>query len=208
MKQKKTISISLLVLFPVTLLLINCASRQPIHPQEVLRLPDIDYSIYKRLTVLEFAPNPQVRKNKKISDIFEDELQKKGFDVVRMDEFNSVLEALELSRENLTDTEVLKKVGKKLEISSVIKGTVEEYEVKKKKGFILIPINGSTMLIDTTKYYCDISFTIEMIELQEGNKIWACSMSYNDKYKSPMKLMRKMIRECLSTFPIQSKGNQ
>ena len=81
--------------------------------------PDVDHEIYRRLAIVEFAPNPEVKKRKNITHVFEDELSKQGYDIVSMDEFNSVLEESGFSSDDLSDPEVLNRISEKLNISAI-----------------------------------------------------------------------------------------
>lgn len=201
MNTKTKILVLILLLFFVILTIVNCATKKPILPEKIFYRYDIDYDIYERMVVLEFTPNPQVKKGKNISDIFEDETRKNGYLVISINEFNSVLEDFGFSKENLTDPEVLKIVSEKLNISAVIKGIVNHYQVEKKKGTRVFIAAELPLIMVDTKYYCDISLNIDMIEVQEGNKIWSSSISCNKKKGNPEKVLRKMIRNCLKTIP-------
>jgi hypothetical protein len=179
--------------------LVFCAPKRPIIVEKVFSQPDVDYGLYQRLAIVEFTPNPQVKKRKNITDIFEDEFNKQGYDIVSADEFNSVLEESGFSREDLSDPEVLNRVSEKLNISAVIKGATDKYEVKEKDDIIPIMTEGVALLMQDKVYVCDIALTIEMIAAQEGNKLWSCSISCSKKKGKPEKLIRNMIRKCLNS---------
>jgi hypothetical protein len=166
--------------------------------EKVFSQPDVDYDLYERLAFVEFTPNPQVKKRKNITDIFEDEFNKQGYDIVSTEEFNSVLEEFGFSSEDLSDPEVLNRVSEKLNISAIIKGVTDKYEIKKKSDLIPISTGDVTFMLVDKVYICDISLTIEMIAAQEGNKVWSCSISCTKKKGKPEKLIKNMIRECLN----------
>jgi len=65
-------------LFIFLFMFVSCA-RRPIVLEDVYSKTNIDFNIYKRLAVIEFTPNIRVKKNKTITEIFEDEFQKQGY---------------------------------------------------------------------------------------------------------------------------------
>jgi hypothetical protein len=177
--------IKILILFCLLIFLIIflvvCAPKRPIVLDKVFSQPDVDYDLYQRLAIMEFTPNPQVKKRKNITDIFEDEFSKQGYDIVSTDEFNSVLKEFGFSSEDLSDPEVLNRVSEKLNISAVIKGVTDKYEIKKKSGFIPISTGDATFMLADKVYICDIALTVEMIAARERNKVWSCSISCSKK---------------------------
>jgi Zn-finger protein len=199
MNARIKILILVCLLIFLFIFLVVCAPKRPIVLDKVFSQPDVDYDLYERLAIVEFTPNPQVKKRKNITDIFEDEFNKQGYDIVSMDEFNSVLKEFGFSSEDLSDPDVLNRVSEKLNISAVIKGTTNKYEIKKKSDFIPISTGDVTFALVDKVYICDIALTVEMIAAQEGNKVWSCSMSCSKKKGKPEKLIRNMIRDCLNT---------
>jgi len=193
----KILTLVCLLIFLIIFLVV-CAPKRPIILDKVFSQPDVDYDLYERLAIVEFTPNPQVKKRKNITDIFEDEFKKQGYDIVSMEEFNSVLEEYGFSSEDLSDSEVLNRVSEKLNISAIIKGVTDKYEIKKKSGLIPISTGDVTFMLVDKVYICDIALTIEMIAAQEGNKIWSYSISCTKKKGRPEKLIRNMIRKCLN----------
>lgn len=187
-------------LFMFLLVFVACA-RRPVVLENVYSKTNIDFNTYKRLAVIEFTPNIIVKKNKTITDIFEDEFQKQGYDVIRADEVSSVLEDFGFSREDLTNPEILNKMSEKLDIKAVIRGEVQEYEVEKKDEYIPIWVSDALIDFGGKIYLCDINLMIEMIESQEGKKVWSCSISCRKKKGKPERLIRNMIRNSLSTIP-------
>ena len=197
MNPRIKILILIYLLIFLIIFLVVCAPKRPIIVDRIFSQPDVDYGLYQRLAIVEFNPNPQVKKRKNITDIFEDEFNKQGYDIVSADEFNSVLEESGFSSEDLSDPEVLNRVSEKLNISAVIKGATDKYEIKEKDDIIPIMTEGVTLLMQDKVYVCDIALTIEMIAAQEGKKVWSCSISCSKKKGKPEKLIRNMIRKCL-----------
>ncbi len=187
-------------LFMFLFMFVVCA-RRPIVLEDVYSKTDIDFNTYKRLAVIEFTPNIRVRKDKTITDIFEDEFQKQGYDVVSADKVSSVLEDFGLSREDLSNPEILNKVSQKLHVKAVIRGELQEYEVEEKDEFVPIFVSDALINFGGRIYLCDIDLTIEMIEGQRGKKVWSCSISCSKKKGRPGRLIRNMIRDSLSTIP-------
>lgn len=195
--------IKILILFCLLIFLIIflvvCAPKRPIIEDKVFYQTDVDYDLYQRLAIMEFTPNPQVKKRKNITDVFEDEFRKQGYDIVSADKLHSVLEELGFSSEDLSDPVVLNQVSKKLNISAIIQGVTDKYEIKKKDNIIPIITEDVTLLMQDKVYICDIALNVEMIETQEGNKVWSCSISCSHKKGKPEKLIRNMIRKCINT---------
>lgn len=197
-KRIKTLIFTCLIMF--LFMFVDCA-RRPIVLEDVYSKTNIDFNTYKRLAVIEFTPNIRVKKNKTITDIFEDEFQKQGYDVISADEVSSVLEDFGFSREDLSNPDVLNKVSEKLDIKAVIRGEVQEYEVEKKDEYIPIWVSDALIDFGGKIYFCDINLMVEMIESQEGKKVWSCSISCSEKKGKPERLIRSMIRNSLSTIP-------
>lgn len=199
MNARIKILILVCLLIFLIIFLVVCAPKHPIVLDKVFSQPDVDYDLYQRLAIMEFTPNPQVKKRKNITDIFEDEFRKQGYDIVSTDEFNSVLKEFGFSSEDLSDPEVLNRVSEKLSLSAIIKGMTDKYEIKKKSDLIPIMTENVTLLMPDRVYVCDITLTVEMIAAQKGDKVWSCSMSCSKKKGKPEKLIRNMIRKCLNT---------
>ena len=178
-----------------------CAPRRPIILEKGFSQPDIDFKTYKKLAISEFIPNPQVRKRKKLSDLVEDEFRKKGYGVVGKDKFNSILEECGHSREDLSNPDVLKKVREKLHITAIIRGELQEYDIKEKKDYTFFIWEYGASTVVSNNYICNISLILEMLEVQKGNKVWSCLVSCNQKKGNPEKLIRNMIRSSFNTIP-------
>ena len=176
-------------------------TRHPIILESVYAKPDVDFNNYKRLAIVEFAPNTIVKKERTITHIFEDEFQKQGFDIVRADEVHSVLKNFGFSREDLLNPEILNDVSEKLHVKAVIRGEVKEFEVKKKDEYVPIAVPNGIIDVGGKIYICDISLMVEIRDSQEGKTIWTCSMSCSKKKGKPERLIRNMIRDSLSTIP-------
>ncbi len=175
--------------------------KHPIILENVFTQSNANFKMYKRLAVAEFTPNPLVKKAKKITDVFEDEFRKKGYDVVGVDKVNSVLKDFGFSGEDLSNPEVMKKVCKRLDAEAIFRGAVPRYEVKKRNEYFPVPAGDVMVIVGGKVYYCDISLMIEMLEAQEGNKMWSCSISCSKKKGKPEKLVKTMIRSSLNTIP-------
>ena len=197
-KRIKTLIFACLIMF--LFMFVDCA-RRPIVLENVYSKTNIDFNTYKRLAVIEFTPNIRVKKNKTITDIFEDEFQKQGYDVISADEVRSVLGDFGFSREDLLNPEILNKVSEKLHVKAVIRGEVQEYEVEKKDEYVPIFVSDALIDFGGKIYLCDIDLMIEMIEGQGGQKVWSCSISCRKKKGRPERLIRNMIRNSLSTIP-------
>lgn len=196
-RTKILICVCLLIFF---FMFIVCA-RHPIVLESVYAKPDVDFNNYKRLAIVEFAPNTIVKKERTITHIFEDEFQKQGFDIVRADEVHSILKNFGFSREDLSNPEILNDVSEKLHVKAVMRGEVKEYEVKKKDEYVPIAVPNGIIDVGGKIYICDISLMVEIRDGQEGKTIWSCSISCSKKKGKPERLIRNMIRDSLSTLP-------
>lgn len=181
------------------LIFITCTKR-PILLESVYAKPDVDFNNYRRLAIVEFAPDKKVKKERTITHIFEDEFQKQGFDIVGADEVNSVLKNFGFSREDLLNPEILKDVSDKLHVRAVLRGEIKEYEVKKKDEYIPIAFPGGIIDAGGKINICDISLMVEMRDSREGKTIWTCSMSCSKKKGKPERLIRNMIRGSLGAI--------
>ena len=189
----------LVSLFIFLMILVACA-RHPIILEDVFAHPEANFKKYKRLAIAEFTPNPLVKKDKNITDLFEDEFHKRGYDVVGADEFNSVLEDLEFCGGELSDPEIIKKVCQKLNAEAVIRGEVKEYGIKKKDEYIPVATPDIIINVGGKVYVCDIHLILEMLDAHQGNRVWSCSISCSKKKGKPEKLIRNMIRNCLNAM--------
>jgi hypothetical protein len=179
---------------------VDCA-RRPIILGKVFTQPNTDFKMYKRLAVTEFTPDPFVKKDKNLTCMFEEEFRKNGYDVVGMDKFNLVLEEYGYSNEDLSGTEALNRITERLDISAIIKGTVNKYEVEEEKGYMSTFMTEYGIIRPYEMIYnCDISFSIEMIEAKYGKKVWTCSVLGKRKTKKPEAFVMDMIRNCLNTI--------
>ncbi len=199
MNPRIKILILVCLLIFLIMFLVLCAPKRSIILDKFLSQPDVDYNLYQRLAIVEFTPNPQVKKRKNITDVFEDEFRKQGYDIVSRDEFNSVLEEFGFSSEDLSDPEALNRVSEKLNISAIIQGVTNKYDIKKKNETFPIITEDVTLVMVDKVYICDIALTVEMIAAEEGNKVWSCSISCSQKKGKPEKLIRNMIRKCLNS---------
>jgi hypothetical protein len=175
-------------------------TRHPIILENVYAKPDVDFNTYRRLAIVEFAPDTIVKKERTITHIFEDEFQKQGFDIIGADEVHSVLKNSGFSREDLLNPEILNNVSEKLHVKAFVRGEVKEYKVKKKDEYVPIAFPGGIIDVGGKIYFCDISLRVEMKDSREGKTIWTCSMSCNKKKGKPERLIRNMIRDSLRTI--------
>ena len=195
-RKKLLICVCLSIFF---LMFIVC-TRRPIILESVYAEPDVDINNYRRLAILEFAPDTIVKKERTITRIFEDEFQKLGFDIVGADEVHSALKNFGYSRQDLLNPENLNDVSEKLQVQAVLRGEVKEYEVKKKDEYVPIAFPGGIIDAGGKINICDISLMVEMRDGREGKTIWTCSMSCSKKKGKPERLIRNMIRVSLSTI--------
>jgi len=104
-------------------LMLNCASSKQIHPQDVYLHPNADFSKYKRLAILlDFNQLPEERREGTLYYLLKEELEKRGYDIL----------SRAFSIENLSDPKTLSYIRAALDISAIVKVTVDKYEFEKK----------------------------------------------------------------------------
>ena len=201
--MKHSIKIFCLAFFLIVhiFLFSNCAAKRPIILENVYTQPDIDFGNYKKIAIVGLTASLEIKNDDNVNVLVEDEFSKNGYDVVGMEELNSVLDEFEYSSEDLSNPDALKKIRDRLGVAAIIRGAVQKYEIKKTKDHMPFIIGEGIILIEETKYICDISLIIEMIETTEGNNVWSCSVSCSEKKGKPEKLIRNMIRDSLNTIP-------
>ena len=196
------LAFSLLSLFFLTL---NCVSSKQIHPQDVYIHPNADFSKYKRIAIfLDFNQLPEERREGILFILLKEELEKRGYDIL----------SNAFSVKNLSEPKKISDMRDELNISAIVKISVEKYEFKKKKQsaekfFSRDYSSDGTRKPDwyTTEYYfiyiLDFSLTLVMIETEQGNKVWSSSISCEKKEVegSRHEFIRQMINNCLRTIP-------
>jgi len=184
--------------------MLNCASSKQIHPQDVYLHPNADFSKYKRLAILlDFNQLPEERREGTLYYLLKEELEKRGYDIL----------SRAFSIENLSDPKTLSYIRAALDISAIVKVTVNKYEFEKKEKsaekFFSRMYKGSTRHPDwytreyVFVYILDFSLVLGMIEIEQGNRVWSCSISCEKKEVegSRHKFISQMIKDCLRTIP-------
>lgn len=180
---------------------------------DIFTNPEIHYSQYKKIAVLEFHQSIEIIPtglDKIFTELAEEELIKEGYDIVTSDKFDSLLERLIPSSEDLGEIEYFHLIKNKLNVSAIIKGSIDYFHVESKTKQVTardVTIRQEPDILhytsDIRSYISNISLNMHMIELQEGSIIWACSISFED-HKSDengRELSKKIIKRCLATIP-------
>jgi hypothetical protein len=193
-------------------LTLNCASSKQIQPRNVYLDPNAEFSKYKRQAIfLDLNQLPEGRRELSLYSVFEEELQKLGYDVLGRREFFSFLKSEGYAIEEMPDPRVLSDIRNELKISAIMKVTVNRYEFEEKEKRVtriekLEPLTMEPVLnriFVISEYTVDLSFVLDMIATAQGNQVWSCSISCEkekveeDRYK----LIREMIKKCLRTIP-------
>lgn len=212
----KPLALVYLLIFLIFMLL-NCASTKPILPQYVFSSPGIDFSKFKRIAIildpifldLEYLSEEEMYEN--INNFFEQELEKRGYDILSSSDLISFLENGGFSIKDLSNPEILHMIKNNLNISAIIKAAVKIYEYEPKTKRVehfhrVTPTSDSPKIYSTEDalvFMFDISLVLEMIEAQQGNNVWTCSISCDKKKVEgyPYKLIRKIIKNCVITIP-------
>ena len=190
------------LLLPLFFLMLNCASSKQIHPKNVYFHPTADFSKYKRIAIfLDFNQLPEERREGILFSFIKEELEKSGYDVL----------SKAYSIKNLSDLETLFKIRDKLNISAIVKYKVDRYDFKKEKKKSVEPfLSGivETLPVQSIQkekalFIFDFSMRLEMIEAQQGNEVWSCSLSCErQKVEGDRReLLRQMIKNCVRTIP-------
>jgi hypothetical protein len=169
-------------------MMLNCASSKQMQPRNVYLDPNADFSKYNRQAILlDLNQLPEERREFSLYSVFEEELQKLGYDVLGRREIFSFLKNEGFPIEEISDPRVLSDIRNKLKISAIMKVTVNRYEFEEKEKRVTRIERLEPLTIETA----------------QGNQVWSCSISCEkekveeDRYK----LIREMIKKCLRTIP-------
>jgi hypothetical protein len=170
--------------------------------------PDLDYSLYKTFAIPKFEKRHAVEDKavEKFTHFVMEELREKRYKVIPSQELDSFLSDNQLSNKDLEDSEALRKMRDSLSVNAVICGVVDQYEVRPE--ILADPITQVSIRMDTefdVFNICDVGLTIEMVDTKDGAVIWS-SFVYTQGGKikgNPDWLLRRMVKECLKTFPKQ-----
>jgi len=200
--------VSLVVLF-----IQDCAYRKTIFINDVFTNPKIDYGQYNKIAVLVFEQDIEIKErglHKTFTELTQKELIEEGYDIVMSDALDVLLNRLKLSRQDSVKIENAQRIKKEMNVSAIIKGDIDSYNIGRelKHGTVRsvgrqLDPNPMHDKADTRIYVANISLRMEMIELQEADTIWSCSISFKD-YKTDEngeELVKKIIKRCLDTLP-------
>jgi curli biogenesis system outer membrane secretion channel CsgG len=139
--------------------------------------PGTDFALYRKIAVLNFeCANTAI--GQEVSDIFAFSLRKKGYDVIDRSRIKAIIDEAMLSQSGLTDSNLtlLKLRG----ANSVLVGSVTRYDCEQSRMLIptrMGPIGGS-------KNLCQVSLSIKMLDVSNGDIIWATQGAYSGKGKN------------------------
>jgi hypothetical protein len=200
-------SIFIIVLFLNQSCLVSPYAWQIKVDQEYVK-PDLDYSLYKNLAVPKFNKRPPVEDEavEKFTHFVMEEFSEKGYKIVASQELGSFLSEKRLSKKDLEDSEALRKMRDFLGANALICGVVDQYEIRPE--ILADPITQVNIRMDTefdVFNICDVGLTIEMVDTEDGAVIWSSFVyTHGGKIKgNPEWLLRRMVKECLKTFPKQ-----
>jgi len=128
--------------------------------------------------------------HKTFTELLQKELIKEGYDIVTSDELDYLLDRLKLLREDSVKIENVQRIKNELNVSAIIKGYIGNYHIDRETKHGTVRTVGRQLdpnplhdKADTRIYISNISLRMEMIELEQGSKIWSCSISFKD-YKA------------------------
>lgn len=200
------------LLLPLLFLTLNCGSSKQVLPRNIYLGPDADFSKYKRQGIfLDLDQVPKGRKELNFYIEFKQELEKLGYDVLGGREFFSFLKIKGFSIEDISDPQVLSDIRHELKISAVMKITVTKYEFEEKEQRVerihkLEPLTLEPhvdRIYHVPEFIVDFSFVLDMIEMEQGQRVWSCSISCEKEKveENRYDLIRKMIKKCLKAIP-------
>jgi hypothetical protein len=161
-------------------MMLNCASSKQMQPRNVYLDPNADFSKYNRQAILlDLNQLPEERREFSLYSVFEEELQKLGYDVLGRREIFSFLKNEGFPIEEISDPRVLSDIRNKLKISAIMKVTVNRYEFEEKEKRVtrierLEPLTLKPhwdRIYVISEYTVDLSFVFDMIETAQGNQV-------------------------------------
>ena len=182
------------LLLPLFFLMLSCASSKQIHPQDVYFHPNADFSKYKKIAIFLFVNQlPEERREGILFSFLKEELEKRGYNVL----------SKPYSIENLSDLETLFRIRDELDISAIVKVTVDKYEFEERKKRIETRQGDFYKWEKVPIYILDFSLVLDMIETEHGDKVWSSSISCEKREveENRHKFIRQMIKNCLRTIP-------
>jgi len=198
----------LVLLFTTLMLLNSCRLPPPFAWRIVLdddySKPGIDYSLYKNLILLKFeAELLEDEIVEKITHLTAEEFKEKRYNIIKIQEINTLLEDSEFSIHDLWDSRVLRRIRNSLNIFAIIRGRVNRYWIETKIWADPMTLPDPRLAEYQVINICDISLTIEMIDTQDWNIIWSSSISCKEGKitGNTDRLVRRMIKECLKKIP-------
>lgn len=207
----------LVILFSsVTIILLNCGPKLVVPKAEnVFSQPNTDYEVFKKVAFfVDFTELPKTAHDDILLFITEDELRKLRYKVVSHSEFASFYNRNQFRKEDLYQAEKLSRIRDEFQVEAIFKGTMEEYNTVKREETPIfmdkttrspvyyVPAGNVT---STVKDVVDMKLHLEMIDSQNGQKIWSCSLVCNQLkiQRNWYLLFRRMIQDCLRTIPLR-----
>jgi len=187
--MRKTVIICLSFLF-----LCGCATPHILTHSK----PDADFSKYRKLAVIRFAcSEPSI--GQEVSDTIALHLMKRGYDIAERSQLSAVISENAIIDSGLTDKDrsALKLQG----VDLLILGSVTRYDCQQSR--FIVPsaygaIGGSTNL-------CHASISLKMVNIQNGEVLWAAQGSHSLKGGSMTagKLLQKVIKAMENKMPLR-----
>ncbi len=160
--------------------------------------PGTDFSHYRKIAVITLASNNQSL-GQEVSDSIALSLMKRGFDIVERSQLKAVIDENVIMDAGLTekDRSALRLKG----VDIIIVGSVTRYDCEQSRFIVPSaygPIGGSTNL-------CHASMSFKMVNVQNGDVLWAGQGSHSLKGGSMTagKVLQRILREMDKQIPLK-----
>ena len=157
-----------------------------------------DFSQFRKVAVITLASNDQSL-GQEVSDFIALNLMKRGFDIVERSQLRSVIDENVLINSGLTekDRSALRLEG----VDIIIVGSVTRYDCEQSRFMVPTqygPAGG-------TKNLCHASMSFKMVNVQNGDVLWAGQGSHSLKGNSMTagKVLQNILKEMEKQLPLR-----
>jgi curli biogenesis system outer membrane secretion channel CsgG len=173
-------------------LVIGCATPQV----STYTKPQIDFSKYKKVAVIKFDCRESTV-GQEVSDRIALSFMKKGYNVIERSQLTSVIDENSIMAAGLT--EINRSALQLGGIEAVVVGSVTRYDCEQSKFAVF---TGGTA-IAATRNLCHASISIKMLNIQNGEVLWAGQGSHSLKGKNMTagSVLQKLIEKIEVQMP-------
>jgi curli biogenesis system outer membrane secretion channel CsgG len=176
------------------LFIIGCATPQIlIHTK-----PGTDFSQYRKVAVITLASNDQSL-GQEVSDLIALTLMTRGFDVAERSQLRAIIDENVLIHSGLTDKD---RSALRLEgVDIIIVGSVTRYDCEQ-SGYMIPTVHGP---IAGSTNRCHASMSFKMVNVQNGDVLWAGQGSHSLKGGSMTagKVLQRILGEMEKQIPLK-----